>query len=113
MPSVAFVDNRRAIQYTGSNSAELDAEISNFTVVSEVAGVLTFDSSSPGFVANIGDWVTYTQGKDVAAVAAGCAHPGGGEGLGLPDTDVVARVVAVLAYFQNRGRSWDCRPCRR
>lgn len=62
MPSIPFVDNRRAIQYTGSNSADIDSEITYFTVVSESAGVLTFDSTSPGFVANTGDWITFTQG---------------------------------------------------
>ena len=63
MPSIPYVDNRRAIQYTGSNSAEIDTEIPNFTVVSEAGGVLTFDSSSPGWVANTGDWIAYTQGN--------------------------------------------------
>lgn len=41
MPSIPYVDNRRAIQYTGSNSAEIDAGIPNFTIVSESGAVLT------------------------------------------------------------------------
>ena len=62
MPSIAYVDNRRAFQYTGSNSAEIDAGIPNFTIASESAGTLTFNSSSPGWVAHTGDWILYTQG---------------------------------------------------
>lgn len=62
MPSIAYVDNRRAIQYTGSNSAEIDAEIPNFTIVSEGAGVLDFTSAGPGS-ATIGQWIAFTQGN--------------------------------------------------
>lgn len=62
MPSIPYVDARRAIQYTGSNSAEIDSEISLFTVVSESGGVLTFNSASSGLVANTGDWIAFTQG---------------------------------------------------
>lgn len=71
MPSIPYVDNRRAIQYTGSNSAEIDSEIPNFTIVSEVGGVLTFDSVSPGYVANTGDWITFTQGNVSGVFAPG------------------------------------------
>lgn len=62
MPSIAYVDNRRAIQYTGSNSAEIDAEIPNFTIVSEGAGVLDFTSAGPGS-ATTGQWIAFTQGN--------------------------------------------------
>jgi len=62
MPSIPFVDNRRAIQYTGSNSAEIDATIPNFTIVSESGGVLDFTSVG-SYTANTGQWITYTQGN--------------------------------------------------
>jgi len=61
MPSVAYVDNRRAIRYDGTNSAEIDATIPSFTIVSEIGGVLTFTSTG-GWVANTGQWILYTQG---------------------------------------------------
>lgn len=72
MPSIPYVDNRRAIQYTGSNSAEIDAEITTFTINSEVGGVLDFDSNG-NFAANTGDWIAFTQGAVTGVFAPGAA----------------------------------------
>lgn len=64
MPAVNIVDRYQAIQYTGSNSAEIDAAISDFTIVSETGGVLTFQSPGGGSnqTASTNDWLRYTQG---------------------------------------------------
>lgn len=62
MPAIDLVDRVKAIQYTGSNSAEINGLISDFTITSEGAGVLHFDSGGTPFTANTDDWVRYTQG---------------------------------------------------
>lgn len=64
MPAIDVVSKLKAIQYTGSNSAEIDAAITNFDIVSETGGVLTFESptgsSWPSCPTN--GWVGFTQG---------------------------------------------------
>lgn len=62
MPAINITDQVKAIQYTGSNSAEIDGLITDFTIVTETGGVLTFTSGGNTFVANTNDWVRYTQG---------------------------------------------------
>lgn len=62
MPAINIVDGVHAIQYTGSNSAEIDGLITDFDITSEVGGVLLFTSGGNPYVANTGDWVRYTQG---------------------------------------------------
>jgi len=60
---VHFVTEKRfGAIYDGTNSADFNTAISNFTIVSEVGGVLTFDSDNPGYVANTGDWIIWLQG---------------------------------------------------
>lgn len=61
-PVRTYIERKAVVQYTGSNSAEIDALISNFTILSEVGGVLSFTSGSGTYTANISDWVCYTQG---------------------------------------------------
>lgn len=62
MPAINIVESRRSIQYTGSNSAEIDAAITDLTIDSESAGVLTVTSSSTQYVVNTGDWINFWQG---------------------------------------------------
>ena len=62
MPAVNIVESRKSIQYTGSNSAEIDAAITDLTIDSEGGGVLNVTSSSTPFVVNTGDWINYWQG---------------------------------------------------
>lgn len=62
MPAVNICESRKAIQWTGSNAAEIDAAITDLTIDSNVGGVLTVTSSSTQFVLNTGDWATYWQG---------------------------------------------------
>lgn len=69
MPAINITDRFEGIQYTGSNSAEIDATISNLTIVSETGGVLTVQSPSGGgspHVLNTGDWARFTQGAIVS-----------------------------------------------
>lgn len=62
MPAINLTDRVKAIQYTGSNSAEIDSLITDFVITSESGGVLMFTSQGNPYVANTGDWVRYTQG---------------------------------------------------
>lgn len=62
MPAVNIVESRKAIQWTGSNAAEIDSAITDLTIDSNVGGVLTVTSSGNQFVLNTGDWATYWQG---------------------------------------------------
>lgn len=62
MTVVRYHERKEAIQYTGSNSAAIDALIANFNIISEAAGVLTVESGGPTFVVNTNDWVCWVQG---------------------------------------------------
>lgn len=53
---------RRALQYTGSNSAALAAAIDDFTVVSENANGLTFTSGGQNLTVPANGWLTYHRG---------------------------------------------------
>jgi hypothetical protein len=48
--------------YTGSNSADLDAAITDFVITSESGGVLHFDSGGSSFTANTSNQVIFLQG---------------------------------------------------
>lgn len=52
----------KAVQYDGTNSAQIDGLITNFDVISESGGVLQFDSSGT-FTAHTNDWVVFAQGS--------------------------------------------------
>lgn len=62
MPAINITERTLAIQYTGTNSAEIDGLITDFVISSEVGGVLTFTSQGNPYMANTGDWIRYTQG---------------------------------------------------
>lgn len=62
MPALYIAESRRAIQYNGSNSAEIDSAITDFSIDSEAAGALTFTSGGNQMVANTTDWVIFWQG---------------------------------------------------
>lgn len=62
MPAIFIAESRKAIQYTGANSGEIDSVITDLTIDSEAAGVLTVTSSGNQYVANTGDWITFWQG---------------------------------------------------
>lgn len=62
MPVINIVDSRKAIQYTGSNSAEIDSAITDLTIDSESGGVLTVTSSSTQYTVNTGNWIVFWQG---------------------------------------------------
>lgn len=62
MAIVDITESRKAVQYTGSNSAEIDSAITDLTIDSEVAGVLTVTSSGSQYVVNTNDWVLFWQG---------------------------------------------------
>lgn len=47
----------RAIQYTGSNSADIDSQVPGVSITSEVGGVLTLNSGA--IVLNTGDWILF------------------------------------------------------
>lgn len=64
MPSTthAIVYSYRSVQYTGSNSADIDALVTDFVIDNETAGVLTATSGGTQFTINTTDWVIYWQG---------------------------------------------------
>jgi len=62
MPGIYIAESRQSIQYTGSNSAEIDAAITNLTIDSETGGVLTVTSSGSQYEVNAGDWINFWQG---------------------------------------------------
>lgn len=62
MPAVNIVESRKSIQYTGSNSAEIDAAITDLSIDSEGGGVLTVTSSGTQYVVPTGSWLNYWQG---------------------------------------------------
>lgn len=47
----------KAIQYTGSNSADIDAQVPGVSITSEVGGVLTLNGGT--YVLNTGDWIIF------------------------------------------------------
>jgi hypothetical protein len=62
MASVNIVESRKSIQYSGANSTEIDSEITDLTIDSEIAGVLTVTSNGSQYVVNTGDWINFWQG---------------------------------------------------
>jgi hypothetical protein len=59
---VSVVLSYHAIQYIGSNSADVDAAITDFTIDSESGGVLNCTSGSIAWTVNTNDWVIFVQG---------------------------------------------------
>lgn len=49
----------QAIQYTGSNSADIDSQVPNVSIVSEINGVLTLDFNGNHLTVNTTDWVIF------------------------------------------------------
>lgn len=62
MPAINIVESRKAVQYTGSNSAEIDSLITDLTIDSESGGVLTVTSASTQYTVNTTDWILFWQG---------------------------------------------------
>lgn len=46
MPAVNICESRKAIQWTGSNAAEIDASITDLTIDSNAGGILTINSTT-------------------------------------------------------------------
>lgn len=61
MPAIHIVDKYQAIQYTGSNSAEIVSAVGNAQVVSESGGTLELESpvGSGHFFVDSGGWVRF------------------------------------------------------
>jgi hypothetical protein len=59
---VSVVPAYRAIQYLGTNSADIDAAINDFSVDSETDGVLYSTSGGVEWEINTSDWVVFYQG---------------------------------------------------
>jgi hypothetical protein len=59
---INIVEGKSAVKYDGMNSAEIAALIPDFTVVSEIAGTLTFTSLGVTYTVPTGGWVTYWNG---------------------------------------------------
>lgn len=57
-----IAERRMAVLYDGSNSADIHALITQFTIVSESAGTLTFTSAGSPFVAHTGEHIIFFQG---------------------------------------------------
>lgn len=62
MSDVAIIPSKRAIQYTGSNSAAIDAAISDFSITSESSGTLNFNSGGNSWSVSTNGWVVFYQG---------------------------------------------------
>jgi hypothetical protein len=59
---INVVADRRAVKYTGTNSAEIAALIDDFTVTAETATLLTFTSNAVSYTVPVGGWITYWEG---------------------------------------------------
>lgn len=59
---ISVVSDRRAVQYTGTNSGEIAALIDDFTVTNEAGGVLTFTSNGVSRTVPTGGYLTYWEG---------------------------------------------------
>jgi len=59
---INIVSHRKAVKYTGANSADIDGMITNFDITSESGGVLHFDSNSSSFTVNTNEWIVFYQG---------------------------------------------------
>lgn len=68
MPSPMFnvAQLSQAVQYTGSNSADIDAQVPNVSIISESGGVLILDVNGNPLTVVTGDWVIF----NVSGVAA-------------------------------------------
>lgn len=68
MPSPMFnvAQLSQAVQYTGSNSADIDAQVPNVSIVSESGGVLILDVNGNPLTVNTSDWVIF----NVSGIAA-------------------------------------------
>lgn len=62
MPLRVF-EARQAAQYTGTNSADLNAAISDFNIVSENGGGLTFTSGGTQYTVAPNGYVAWYQGQ--------------------------------------------------
>lgn len=62
MPAIDITDRVKAIQYDGTNSAEINGLITDFTIDSEGGGFLSFTSAGTPYTIPTGDWVRYSQG---------------------------------------------------
>lgn len=56
-------ESRTAALYDGTNSADLNAAISDFTIVSESAAGLTFNSGGTQYTVAVGGYVAWYQGE--------------------------------------------------
>lgn len=100
---VAVVPLTRAVQYDGTNSADVDAAITDFTIVSEGGGNLTFESNGGQHVCPTNGHIVYNQsGIVIEAVSAGvyasnyCVVPAAAQ-LGELAGDVAALSDSVTA----------------
>ena len=59
---ISVTSDRRAVQYTGTNSAEIAALIDDFTVTGETAAGLTFTSDGTSYAVPTNGWITYWEG---------------------------------------------------
>lgn len=59
---INVAEDRRAVQYTGTNAAEIAALIDDFTVTSETAAGLTFTSAGTSYTVAPNGYLTYWQG---------------------------------------------------
>lgn len=59
---ISVVQDRQAVQYTGTNSAEIAALIDDFTVTGEVGGVLSFTSLGVSYTVPTNGYITYWEG---------------------------------------------------
>lgn len=49
----------KAIQYTGSNSADIDSQVPGVSITSETGGILTLDFGGNPLVLNTNDWIYF------------------------------------------------------
>lgn len=69
---VAVVPLTRAVQYDGTNSADIDAAIDDFTIIMETGGTLTFESNGGQHAVPTNGHIIFNQtGVVIEAVADG------------------------------------------
>jgi hypothetical protein len=64
MPAIPITvtEDRHAVKYDGTNSADIEALITDFTVTGETATALSFTSLGVPYTVALNGWVTYWQG---------------------------------------------------
>ena len=103
--AIAVVPKTRAVQWDGTNSADIDALISDFTIISETSTHLTMQSSTATHVCPLNGFILFDEAGVVYDIVQSAAFPGRFHQLALADqlADLEATVEALPAVVGSVG----------